>query len=237
MQTFSGPVVQAAAPIDANDVNPMHRPGEIVFTNDGRAFRYAEAGGTALDPGKCQSSEAEDTGEQDLAVVAASIGATTIVTSTTISVAVNEYAWGYAVITVTPGLGKAYLLDNHLAYTTAAATFNLFDPIEVALTTASRVDLVANIYMNLVITPSSATGAVVGVSHTALTANYYGWVQVNGPACVLADGSIAVGLDCTNSNATDGAVEDADTDTQVLIGQAITGIATTEYGLVNVRLL
>lgn len=237
-QSFSGPLLAAALPIDANEAtNAVHRPGEIIFTNDGRAFRFCEAGASALDPGKLQSSEAEDTGEQNLAVAATAIGATSVVTTTTGTVVVDEYSWGFLAVTVTPGVGKAYRISGHAAYTTAAMTFNLDDPIEVALTTDSRIDVIANPYMNLVITPSSATGCVVGVSHTAISIAQFGWIQVNGPGVVLAQAAVTVGLDVTNSNATAGAVENADSDSQVLVGQAITGIADTEYGLVNIRLL
>ena len=212
---------------------PFHDLGEKMFTDDGRAFRYAKAGGVALVPGTLLQAAAEDTSDQNLAVAAAAIGATSIATTTTVTVTANQYQ--YVMVTVTPGQGYMYKIKSHPAATAAALTITLEDALQVALTTSSRIDLVASPYNGVVINPSTATSAPVGVAVYPIAIGEYGWIQTSGPTCLLADGTVTVGTTLVASNATAGAVE-AFTGVQAVVGEAMTGIATTEYGAVNLML-
>lgn len=209
--------------------------GAQASTGDGRLFRYVLAGGTTLVPGKLQQASAEVTANQDLTAVAAAIGDTSISASTTVTVTANQYTNGWAVITVTPGQGYQYGISGHAAYTAAAPTFSLSDPIKVALTTSSRIDLVANPYSGVIVNPATASSCVVGVAVAAITNAQYGWIQVGGVANVLADGAVAVGTSVVASNAVAGAVE-ALTGVQQIVGRAVSGIADTEYGPVQLLL-
>ena len=60
-------------------------------------------------------------------------------------------------------------------------------------------------------------------------------MQVSGPTVLLADGAVTVGTNLVASNGTAGAVEPA-TGVQAVVGTALTGIATTEYGAVFLQL-
>lgn len=200
-----------------------------------REFRYVKAGGTALVPGKLQQAPAEVTGDQGLAVAAAAIGATSVTTTSTVTVTANQYAGGWVMVTITPGQGYQYKIKSHPAATGAVVTLQLEDPILVALTTDSRIDLVANPYGGIVVNPTTATSAPLGVAVYPVAANEYGWIQSKGPAAVLADGSITVGTSLVASNGTAGAVEPL-TGVQAIVGEALTGIATTDYGAVNLML-
>lgn len=233
MATSLGPSLQIT-PGDltmnvVSTTSALSQLGALAFSPDGRSFRVASAGAVALVPGKLQQSAAEVTANQDLAVAAAAVGATTVTTTTTVTVTANQYAGGYLIVTVTPGQGYAYLISSHPAATAAAVTLTLADPLVVALTTASRVDLVANRYAAVVVNPTTATSAPVGAAVTAVTALYTGFIQCGGVAAVLADGTVTVGTDVVASNATAGAVE-ALTGVQAVVGNAQSGIATTEYG-------
>lgn len=213
--------------------------GALATTGDGRFFRYVLAGGTALVPGKLQQCAAETTAWENLTAVAAAVGDTTIAASSTVTVTANQLAGGLAIISVTPGQGYAYQITGHAAFTAAAPTFTISDPIKVALTTSSRIDLVPSKFSAVIVNPATATGAPVGVAIAATPASNYGWVQVAGPAAVLADGAITVGTNVIASNAVAGAVEPgADAaDLQASVGIALTGIADTEYGAVDVYLM
>lgn len=208
--------------------------GERVATQDGRAYRYAYAGAVALVPGTLLQAPAEITNHENLAPAAAAIGATQVtVTLGATAVTANQYAGGYLMVTVTPGQGYQYLIASHpAAALSTTVVLTLSDPIQVALTTSSRCDLVANPYNGVVINPTTATSAPIGVAVYPLPINTYGWIQVSGAACVLADGTVTVGTNLVASNGTAGAVE-ATTGVQAGIGEALTGIATTEYGAVN----
>lgn len=201
----------------------------------GNSYRFVLAGGTSLVPGKLQQSSAEVTANQDLAVAAAAIGATSITTTSTVTVTANQYAGGWVMVTVTPGQGYRYLISSHPAATAAALTLTLADPIVVALTTASRIDLVANPFSGVIVNPASASSAPVGVAVTAVTNAQYGWIQDGGVANVLEDGTGVVGTAQAASNAVAGAVEPL-TGVQASVGTLLTGVANTEYGAILLNL-
>jgi hypothetical protein len=209
--------------------------GALATTGDGRYFRYAQAGAVALVPGTLQQAVVEVTGNENLTAVAAAVGATQLVSTSTVTVTANQYQGGWAMITVTPGQGYQYQIGSHAAFTSAAPTFTLTDPIQVALTTGSRIDLVSNPYAGAIINPSTATSLPSGVAIAATPISYYGWLQVRGVANVLADGTVVVGTSVCASNGTAGAVE-ATAGVQALVGTAVTGIATTEYGAINLTI-
>jgi hypothetical protein len=209
--------------------------GALAMTADGRKFRYCLAGGTALVAGKLQQASAEVTANQDLTAVAAAVGDLAIAASSTVTVTANQYAEGWALITVTPGLGQMYQISGHAAFTAAAPTFTLSDPIRVALTTSSRIDLVANPYSAVIVNPATASSVPVGVAVANNALSTYGWIQTGGIANVLADGALTVGVNLSASNAVAGAVEAAVT-AQAAVGVAVTGIADTQYGAVYLKL-
>lgn len=236
--TGTGPQVVAQG-LHIDSAEQVHNLGELVHSNDGRAYRYCQAGAVALVAGKLQQSQAEITGDQNLTAVAAAIGDLAFVSTSTVTVTENEYAGGQVMITVTPGVGIGYGISGHTAYTAAAPTINLSDSILVALTTTSRADLVHNPYKAVVVNPTTITSGPVGVAIRTITASQYGWLQVRGIANVLADGTVTVGTDVVASDNTAGAVEvTADGTPEILsvVGTAMTGIATTEYGAIDLKL-
>lgn len=215
--------------------NGVTQLGALATTGDGRYFRFALAGGTALVPGKLQQAQIEVTGNQNVALAASAIGATTITTTGTVTLTANQAVGGYAVITTGTGLGYVYQIGSHATVSAAVVTLNLVDPIIVALDTTSKLDIVTNPYSAIVVNPATATSTPVGVAVAATPASYYGWVQTKGVANVLADGAVVVGTSVCASNGTAGAVE-ATAGVQALVGTAVTGIATTEYGAILLNL-
>lgn len=209
--------------------------GALATTGDGRYFRYVQNGAVLMVPGKLQQSIAEVTANENLAIAAAAIGATSVTTTTTVTVTANQYAGGYVLVTETPGQGYMYQIGSHPAVTSAVLTLQLVDPIIVALTTASVIDLVASSYMGIILNPTTATGNIVGAATAALPINGFGWVQTKGPATVLAQGTIVVGEQVGASSTTAGAVV-ATSGVLADVGVAITGIATTDYGAVSLNI-
>ena len=235
---FTGPVTVAAHGLYEGSTTQLHQLGDVAFTNDGRSFRYARCGSTtALVSGNMLQAYGQDTGTQNLTAVAAAVGDTSLVSTSTTTVYANEYAGGIAIISVTPGIGKVYKIKSHAAFTAAAPTLTLEDPIKVALTTDSRIDLVRNPFSVVVVNPTAALSSPVGVAVDALAVNAYGWIQVGGVAGVLADGALVVGEPVVSSNGTAGAVEDASAlaGTQQSVGIAHTGVATGEVGAVKLQ--
>lgn len=237
--TGTGPsVVAQGLFVDSSD--KLHNLGEIVHSNDGRAYRYCKAGGTALAAGKLQQSSAQDTGDHNLAIAAAAVGDTSITTTGTVTVTANQYADGFVTIADDAGEGYIYAISGHAAATAAAFTVNLKDSIQVALTTSTTIDIVKNPYDSVIINPTTISSSPAGVAVIALTASQYGWLQVSGPASVLADGGITVGTDVVASDNVAGAVEiTADGTPEILsvVGTAMIAATDTEYATINLRLL
>lgn len=221
-----------------DEANPTHTIGELMATSDGRAFRYTLAGGTTLVVGTLQQAAAEDTGDQNITPTAAAIGATSIVTSSTMTVTANQYTGGWVVVSVTPGIGYQYRILRHAAFTAAAATFYLEDPIQVALTTTSRIDFVPNPFANVVVAPATLTSAVCGIAVNNITNAQYGWLQVAGVGTVTNDaaGAITVGNVVMPSSSVAGSIR-ALTGAQQAVGRALTGIAASEAGAALLSLL
>lgn len=236
---ITGPVLAAAQGILSESSVQMHRLGELAISNDGRAFKYCKAGATALVMGKLQQSSAEDTTNfQNLTVTAPTLGDTTIVTTSTVTLTKDQLAGGLITIaSATTGQGQVLRIKGHAAASAAVVTFNLEDSVILTCTGTVTVDCIPNPMNALVVNPTTATSAPAGIAVYNVTAAYFGWVQVSGPACVLSDGGDAVGTSVVASNGTAGAVEDVASTTQAIVGTRLTGVATTEYGFVNIALL
>lgn len=232
MSNLSAPLLVAGQNLFSTSATQNAGIGTYAETTDGRGFRYTLAGAVTLVPGKLQQGPAEDTTNfQNLAVTASAIGSLTVTTSTTVTLTANQVAGGTLIVTTSTGAGYVYRIASHPAATAAAVTFTLEDPIIVATTTSSRIDVQPSPYAGVVVNPSTATSAPVGVAVFAVVNAQYGWIQTHGPAPILADGTVVVGTAVVASNATAGAVE-ALTGVQAPVGTAVTGAATTEYGLV-----
>ena len=239
--TGTGIVVASGDVLTLDESVPSHDLGELVHLSDGRAFRYVLAGGTDLVRGNLIQSQAQATDSQSLIVAAAAIGALEITTTDTTTVTANEFAGGWVLVTGEASTGRGQLLriKSHPAATAAVVTLTLEDPVQVALTATSQIDLVHNPYSGVIQNPTTATGSVVGVAISPIAASQYGFIQVRGVAPVLAQGALTIGTLCVASNGVAGAVElstNASTEAQQPVGTATTGVADTENGAVLLNL-
>ena len=221
----------------ASSTTPEHQLGTIGYSPDGRKFRYAlNNSSAAAVAGELQQMRAEDTGDQSLLVAATAVGATQVTTVGTVSVTANQYSGGYLVATGEGGTGNGlyYRIKSHPAATSAVVTLTLADPILVALTTSTQIDLVPSPYDGVLQSVTGVNSQPAGIAMIALAASAYGWLQTGGPGVGWADasGAITVGVNVTSSNQTAGCLEDADTDTQPIVGVSMTGIAQAECGMV-----
>lgn len=223
-------------PFITNDVDPSHDLGAVMGADGNRRFVYVRNGIVATTRGSMYQAPAEDTGDQDINPGVVALGATTFTTTTTMTVTANQYAGGWIVVSVTPGLGQVLKIKSHPAATAVALAVTLEDPLQVAFTAATRIDFVPSPYGAVVIQPATPTGCPVGVAVNAISANRYGWLQTWGPAPVLMDaGTLTVDDAISTSNATIGAIE-VGVAGQPNIGYALTGIAANEVGLAFLRI-
>lgn len=226
------------------EAESTHNLGELVALADMRMFRYAKVGAGAISAGKLQLAPAPITNHHNCTVAAAAAKGAMEFTATLGATAAgaNIYGEGYACVNDEAGEGATYKIKYHAAVDSSGViTAKLFDPIAVALTTASQVSFVHNKY-NGVVEGTSSTQAPAGVPLVDIAIGDYGWLQTKGVAAVLADETITIGAGVTAGTSTAGAVEEIDQpgDTTVLsdyaVGWAIVAGVDTEYRPINLAI-
>lgn len=237
VSSLSGPLLIAGADIMSNSATQAHPLGSYAETSDGRGFRYCKVGAVATVPGKLYQSPAQDTTNLNpsggLSVAAAAIGATSVTITSSITLTANQLAGGFLSVAVTPGQGYTYRITGNTAVTGAAnAVIYLDDPIQVALTTSSKVLLVVHAYNGVIVNPATASGTPVGVAVSAITAGNFGWLQTRGICACLNDTGTAIGKGVMPSAAVAGAVITA-TGVYPTIGKCVNVGVTTEYDFIE----
>ena len=179
--------------------------GTKMILQDGRAFRFARAGASDLVVGDVLEAAANVAGNINQTAVAGAAGlrspqVTVGATSTT----ADQYAGGYANVSVTPDFGSIYLINDHAAATNGTTQTLVLAPghqLHNAWTTTSRVDFIKHPYDGVIESPATtATGIPVGVAVSIIKAYNtngqalaFGWVQTGGIASVLISGTIVLG--------------------------------------------
>lgn len=158
----------------------------------GRRFRYAKAGSGALVAGNIVQSAplaGAATTLQSAAVVntVAAAGTTRIyLTAVTTGQAAGLYDDGWAAIwdaDLTAVYTRQIKQSGALSTTGPTDTnsyIELYEPIPVELNTSDRVALSTNLYKNIIVTPTTVSGKILGGVHCAVPANNYCWVQTKG---------------------------------------------------------
>lgn len=207
MAKFRAPLDGAGQDDFVSSSTQVHDLGTRIETDDGRVFRYALAGASDLVAGNVLQGPAIIALHLANTPPAVAIGATSFTyTPGSTAGGANIYAGGWLQVDTTPGNGYTYEVSGHAAITSATAfTLNLKDAIQVALTTSSRVGLIANPYRGVIQFPvTTATGIVAGVATYIITAAQYGWIQTWGMCSVLISGTPALGAGVMTPSATAG---------------------------------
>jgi hypothetical protein len=214
----------------SSSTTPKHALGTRGVTRDGRVFRYCKAG-ALLVAGNVIQSPAQIANHLNTAVLAAAVGdKALLITPGATAGAANLYAEGVAIVSTTPGLGQTLGIRSHAAITASTEfTLNLYDddPVVVALTTSSKVDLQQNPYSAVIQAPvTTLTGAIVGVAGFAIPSGEYGWLQTWGMCGVLIDGTPGVGMAVSSPAAVAGGAA-INSSTLTMIGDMlVTGVDT-----------
>ncbi len=226
--------------------------GALMTTGDGRFFRYVQAGASALvaanllqgpaqvanniqlTPTAAGATVVANTGSPASVSVGTNVYPTLTVTLGGTAVTANQYAGGWAVVSLDNGsgglLGQQAQIISHPAQSSGsgAVTLTLGDQLFNKITASAKIDLVLNPSAGVIQCPAtgSLTGGLAGVAIIPTTAAYYGWIQVAGAGTLTndAEGTITVGTSVGPSDATAGAVEISDL---VASGFPAIGIALT----------
>lgn len=222
--------------------------GERFDAADGREFVIVQNGTVALTAGKLVQAPPIVANHQNLAVTAYSPASSTqpyttiTVTLGATAATVNQYAGGFVVVNDNNGEGQTLKIASHPAADSAGSlTLTLEDTAVTAITTASEVCLIPNLYVGVVINPTTATNTPVGVTlyaiaaSTASTTNVFGFIQTKGPVSALAQGAIGVGLGAMPSTSVAGALAVIDA-TGAQVARALQAGVDTEYRTVYIDL-
>ena len=200
-------------------------------------YRYGKMGAGAVTAGKCVTHAASIAHHFDLtptAGVAAGETAISVETAGT-DVTEDQYAGGYLYVNDAAGEGQSLRIKSHDAHDYSAdptLAVTCYDDLLTAITTSSKVTLIADPLSALIGQAATTTGATMGVTVIDMTAAYYGWFAVSGPATVLTSGTLVVGNHAVPLGAT-GAVGPAAGDVIQVIGTVMIVNVTTDYSLIN----
>lgn len=230
-------------------------------SSDGREFALVRNGAVAIGPGKLVQTGAEVTAHEKLAITVPSTYPATAglyqvyVTNGSTVLNVNKFQGGTLVVASGTGAGQSFKIASHqAAAANASFVVTLEDPIQTTLDATSTVSLLRNAYADVIVSPTSATGAPVGVTITnlpastaatynatsgALTANgvaQYGLIQTHGPVAVLIDTTTTVGYPLGKSASVAGALTVATLTTAPFVAISAQTQTDAQYGVVNLLL-
>ena len=228
----------------ANTVDPFAESSTQLFPlgtkliyND-REFFYGECGGSAITAGKLVQHVTEVAHHTDMtatAAVAAGETAISVETNGT-DLTANQYAEGYLFVNDANGEGQCLRVKSHPAHDHSddpSVIITCYDDLKTTLESDdTRATLIADPLSALIGQAATTTGATMGVTVIDMTAAYYGWFAVSGPAVVLTSGTLVVGNHAVPLGAT-GAVGPAAGDVIQVIGTVMIVNVTTDYSLIN----
>jgi len=168
--------------------------GTLRITQDGRKFRYAKNGASALAAGDVVHAAAINSNHYDETLTAAAVGSKQVTITVTAGTAItqNDLQGGYLCTIDGDGEGYLYPIQGNSAID-ASGTVVVVDlevPILVAFST-SEASLVHSPWLAVV--PSATEEQFpAGVAPIAVTASYYFWCQTGGLAAYKGSGTEAV---------------------------------------------
>ena len=206
---------------------------------DGRMFAYAKAGAADLVAGNVLTSVAPDSNASNEALSAtqsAAIGATQVTVTFGGAVIADAYKDGYIWANDATGEGHLYRVKGHAAGTTDVVVY-LKDPIRVAwVASTTEFSAIVNRQNGVIIAAATIAAHLAGVTPIVVTALYYFWNQVKGPAAVLTKGTLVVGNPCTVITTAGSVGPLADATLTPVVGVVMSNLGAggdTEYALIN----
>ena len=230
-----GSLVATADPFTSGAAQLFPLGSRLLYGNT--VYRYGKMGAGALTAGKCVTHAASIAHHFDLtptAGVAAGETAISVETAGT-DITLNQYAGGYLYVNDAAGEGQMLRIRSNPAHDhsdDASIIITTYDDLATAITTSSRVTLIADPLSALIGQAATTTGATMGVTVVDMAATHYGWFAVSGPATVLTSGTLVVGNHAVPLGAV-GAVGPAAGDVIQVIGTVMIVNVTTDYSLIN----
>ena len=204
--------------------------------SDGRELLLVRAGAVDVAAGKLYQDAAIVANHQNLTVTAytaysnnGNVPASVAVTLGATAATANQYAGGLLVVNSSTGAGQTLRIASHPAAASAGSlTLTLEEGAVTAITTSSKVCLIPPHGADVIVYPTTDTGAPAGVGLYIIPTTTYGFLVSKGLVACLADGAIAVGSSISPSGVVAGAVKTGVL-ADGLIGNANQAGVDTEY--------
>lgn len=229
---FSGALQLEAQDVRETSTTKQHPLGTRGFTNDGKVYRYAKAGATALDPGKlCVNADLDTNVTNKTVARTTAAGATSVIVDAAGTVVQDAYVDGTFTINDATGEGINYRVTGNTGVTGAGEiTVFLATPLKVALTIdVSEYTLSVNPWDTVVISATDQADMPVGIPNVTVAIGSYAWLQTRGSCAGWADEAVAKGLALTIGTGTAGAIEALDAAGEFQIGVAPEALVDTEF--------
>jgi hypothetical protein len=158
---------------------------------DGREFRYTKCGTTGIGIAKMAQAEAATANWYDqlqtgLGWSAGDQSGTILITAGA-TPAVNEWKEGWLFVNKGTGLGQCHKITSNTSHATEPVV-SVLNPTVSAIPAASEVTIIkSNFRDSLVVATGGLTARPIGVPLIGVTASYYYWSQVKGPAPLTVD--------------------------------------------------
>ena len=222
--------------------------GSKLEISDGRTFRMAQCDtSTALVVGRLsQSPVPANTVDEEVDTLAAGVRVITD-PGTTVDLEATDLRGGYFMVDEVVQLDPLHQIETNTgiratdADQQAIPTITLVSPMVDAIAVGETISYIHSPYRQIIIHDSPPTAMMVGVPVQAMAVNVYGWIATGGPARVLQDGALEVGIGTSASTAVSGAVilwvpETGTTTNVMYTGTALfTNPTTTRLGVVFLR--
>ena len=234
---LAGTTVGAAQGIYSSSSVKQHKLGQIAWTPDGRKFQYCLAGETLVAGDFYQTAVHASTYVSQAVPAVVAIGSSTITITTGAAFSANQFADGYAIVSVGTGIGQMFLIKSHPAADSGAScVLTLDETVRVALDTTSKITTIKNAFDRIVKWEVTQTGSSAGAAVYPVASGEYGWLQTGGMSAALSD-NVATAAETTGispSTTTAGAITKAVTTQETIGGSA--QVVTVSAAVAAVRL-
>ncbi len=173
--------------------------GQLAWDVNGKAFRFALAGASALVKGNLLQSPASlgSTYQNMVVGTAGKVGDAFIQVTNGTSTITSQQFEGGSISIYTAGtdlVGDEYTIIGVTGTLTTGGALKVFldRPLRYAVTVSATVNMMPSPFSGVIVCPTTLTGMPVGVAVYEIPANQYGWIQTHGVAAGIADGSAVV---------------------------------------------
>jgi len=188
---LGGALTNVQQDVYAQSIAQNYLIGSLRIKPDGRKFVYSQAGASPLTLGHMGQAEAPTSNWYEQVQSgygwAANAKSGTILITTGAAPGVNELKDGWMLISGGTGYGQFHQIAGNTSHLTTP-TVDLYEGLLAALPAASDVTLLKSNYKDIIVVATGGlTARPVGVPLLTVTAAYFYWAQIEGPAPLMLD--------------------------------------------------